>query len=288
MAHGRFLSKSIATNEQLASVSLEADYLFGRMIPHLDVEGRMPGHPKVVKATAVPMRDELTAERVAGLLGELAVATGSNGQPLVQWYEVGGRQVVAFPAFHTHQRGLKKAREAPSRLPSPDDEGARPVVGTPELVRTNSGPTPDEVRLREGKVREGKVSEGSSAKRPKGEAREGRSTWLSPFIEAWTACTTTRPDERTFGEMARVFKPLVDAHGHNVIVAAWQGYLSETKPDFASIQAFRRKVVLYIERWAVVTNARHDTLGPDDPAGYDPMPPTWPEGWVRAAEALAA
>jgi len=45
VAQGRFVSRAIAHNRQLASVSLLADHLFTKCIPHLDVEGRMTGIP---------------------------------------------------------------------------------------------------------------------------------------------------------------------------------------------------------------------------------------------------
>lgn len=111
MPEGRFVSKTIATSEQLASVSFKADFVFGRCLPHLDVEGRMPGNPRTVKAISVPLRDELTVRTVGDCLAELARAE------LVLWYEVGEIQVLAFPQFRRHQRGLKTEREAPSKLP---------------------------------------------------------------------------------------------------------------------------------------------------------------------------
>jgi hypothetical protein len=105
------LSRSIAQNEQLAHVSLEADYLFARCIPHLDCEGRMPGHPTLVKSIVCPLRDEITPQRVPDLLRSLVA------QGLVRWYEAGGKQVLEFPGFKAHQTGMKLDREAASTLP---------------------------------------------------------------------------------------------------------------------------------------------------------------------------
>lgn len=111
------LSRSIAQNEQLAAVSLEADYLFMRCIPHLDCEGRMSGNPVLVKSVTCPLRDEITTARVPDLLRNLAV------HGLVRWYEVEGKQVLAFPGFERHQTGLNKAREAASKFP-PESPGS--------------------------------------------------------------------------------------------------------------------------------------------------------------------
>lgn len=141
MARGRMISRSISTNGQLKRVSLEADFLFGRMIPHLDRDGRTYGDPDVIKATACPLRAELTAEVVGACLSELAAAE------LIERYELDGEQYVAFPGFAAHQGGFHYDREAESRIPPPDTEGA---------VRTNSGLTPDEVRLIEVKSNKAK------------------------------------------------------------------------------------------------------------------------------------
>jgi hypothetical protein len=111
MARGRFVSRSIAHNEQLQAVSLEADYLFMRCIPHLDCDGRMSGNPTLVKSIACPLRDEITPGRIPDLLRSLA----ANG--LVRWYEAGGKQVLEFPGFKTHQTGMKLDREAASVFP---------------------------------------------------------------------------------------------------------------------------------------------------------------------------
>lgn len=126
MARGRMISKSISTNGQLRSVSLEADFLFGRMIPHLDCEGRISGDPDVVKATACPLRREITVEVVSRCIAEL------ESVGLIECYEVNGQVLIWFPGFVTHQTGLRKDREAASRIPPPPGP-------------TNSGLTPDEL-----------------------------------------------------------------------------------------------------------------------------------------------
>lgn len=135
MPDGRFLSKTIANDWELNSVSLEADYLFIRCVPHLDVEGRMPGHPSEVRGTAVPLRRGLSDLQVDVCLEELAKAG------LVEWYEVNGRPCLQFPGFQRHQKGLRKEREADSRIPSPKVQAAQRIT---TVLRTNSGPTPED------------------------------------------------------------------------------------------------------------------------------------------------
>lgn len=111
MPDGRFLGKGVATSEQLAGVSLKADFLFTRCLPHLDVEGRMAGTPRTVKAIACPLRDEMTVTAVESALSELATAR------LIIWYRSEGTELISYPNFRRHQKGLIVAREAPSKLP---------------------------------------------------------------------------------------------------------------------------------------------------------------------------
>lgn len=137
MPDGRFLAKSIAHDWELNSCSLEADFLFSRCIPHLDCEGRLPGHPQQVQGLAVPLRHEFTPELVDTCLGELQEAG------LLDWYEVDGRPALYFPGFEANQKGMRKDREAPSKLPSPKSQKAQRIT---TLLRSYSGPTPDQVR----------------------------------------------------------------------------------------------------------------------------------------------
>ena len=148
MPDGRFLSKAIAHDLELNTVvSFEADYLFSRCIPHLDREGRMPGHPSQVKAIACPLREKITIDAINRCLSELAAAK------LVTWYEVEGRAVLEFPGFQKHQKGLRKNREAESNLPSSKVHKAKRLT---TLLRSNSGPDPDQLPLSEVKGSEGR------------------------------------------------------------------------------------------------------------------------------------
>ncbi len=137
MPEGRFVSRSISTSEQLGDVSLEADFLFGRCIPHLDVDGRITGNPKGLKAIVCPLRDELSHQKITHLLKELAEAG------LVIWYEVRGSRYLEFPNFGRHQKGMHRDREAASKIPSSTSENVSLVFSqsakSADEVRTNSG-----------------------------------------------------------------------------------------------------------------------------------------------------
>lgn len=139
MAEGRFVSKAIAIDVELNTVvSLEADYLFGRCIPHLDVEGRMKGHPAEVKAMVCPLRAEMTVESVAGALRELSRAD------LVEWYEVDGRQFLHFPGFGSHNK-VRRDREAVSKVPPPPKTLGENKV--PDYSGSTPGVRPAEVEV---------------------------------------------------------------------------------------------------------------------------------------------
>ena len=149
MAEGRFLSRAIAYSEQLANVSLYADYLFVRIIPHLDVEGRIGGSAKSIRARVVPLRAEMTEEVVADALAEL------DRIGLVIWYEVDGSQYLEFPTFTKHQQGLRKDREATSKVPARSNPDAHRVLTPSRKVAgaPTPAPPPDYAGSRTGAVR---------------------------------------------------------------------------------------------------------------------------------------
>jgi hypothetical protein len=230
MPDGRMVAKSIAWNEPLGAVSLEADYLFGRMIPFLDAAGRISGSAKAIKAQCCPLRDEMTPDVVARCLGELDEAK------LIVWYKLEGQQYVAFPNFAKHQRGAKLDREAPSRFPTYSASGALSVrtneAIAPEQVRTNSGPTADEVRLSKEKSSKEKSSK---EKRSEETSRKGRATWVTPFEFAWKDCyggkMPIKPNTRALREA-------VDALGAEQALERWINYLRQTEAQYASAARF--------------------------------------------------
>lgn len=158
MPDGRMLSKSIATSEQVASVSLLADYLFTRMIPHLDCDGRMAGSPRVVRGIVCPLREDVTAAKVSVALNEL------HAIGLIVWYTVGGHQYIEFPKFRDHQRGARFEREGASRIPPAPSEESRACStltdGWSRDMREDSGSGPGVLPLSEVKVSEVKSSQG--------------------------------------------------------------------------------------------------------------------------------
>jgi hypothetical protein len=127
MPDGRFLSKSIAYSEQLTRVSLAAEVLFYRLIPHADIEGRLPGDPFKLKSIAAPMRSSLSVGAIQKALIEL------HREGLAIRYTVAGAQYIRLPGFARHQK-VRADREAASKIPADPSE----VVDPPEY----SGSTP--------------------------------------------------------------------------------------------------------------------------------------------------
>lgn len=108
----------------------------------------MEAQPDLIKADIAPLLKHITPRIIADVLDEL------NTVGLIVLYEVKGVKCLQITEFETHQKHLRKDREAPSHIPGP----------TPESILSNSGPTPDLLPLkrREEKLREEKVTHADS------------------------------------------------------------------------------------------------------------------------------
>lgn len=242
MPEGRFLSKSIATSEQVASVSLLADYLFTRMIPHLDCEGRMPGSPRTVRGIVCPLRDDVSVKQVAGALLELHTAG------LLVWYVVDGAQYVEFPKFRDHQRGARFDREGASRIPpAPSDPSAADSGSTPGVVPQDAGG----LRLSEVKGSEVKSSEGKVSPTAPPRTRAPRPTWVAEGLSWW---------EPTVGAMKpatfdRTLATIVTLHG-------WPAVFPDLKQWVAERKAARKPINL---TWYASEASARITAAPPPP-----------------------
>lgn len=156
MAHGRFISRSICTSVQMdeliSSQGYEAGLLITWLIPHLDVAGRVNGHPRTIKSLVYPMREDITAQRVEEMLQK------AHSLGLIIRYEVDDKSYIVFPEFKKHQVGLRLNRERASVIP--DSYGIYSGT-TPALLRSNSGATPADGRPREVKISKDKAKSNS-------------------------------------------------------------------------------------------------------------------------------
>lgn len=135
MAQGRMLSKRISLNKALASLETDTSrLLFTWTIAHLDVEGRVHGDPALLRSIVVPRLDHITTELVEEYIKEW------SDKELVLWYEAEGDQWLYFPGFFDNQQGLKKDREAQSKIPAPEN-GTK--IPTQEEVKSKSGVSQD-------------------------------------------------------------------------------------------------------------------------------------------------
>lgn len=129
MAERRMLSASIAEDEALNRLSIEAQLLFLMTIPHLDRDGLISGNPRVFFGKVCPLRDELR-DQILSLINEWV------DQGLVIRYEGSNGPVLFFKSFRRHQIGLDYARDKASRFPPP-----------PGWLRTPEGLVPEDPYL---------------------------------------------------------------------------------------------------------------------------------------------
>ena len=121
MPEGRLIKKKIVDDYRLNNVSVEAELLYIKMIPHLDREGRLQADPKLINKKFYALRD-FTAEEVELWLNDLANQK-KNGKGLIELYEVEGHKYLWMPGFEGEQSGSwqrhVKQKEAPSAIPPP-------------------------------------------------------------------------------------------------------------------------------------------------------------------------
>lgn len=160
MPNGRFLSTSVRFDRRLNGLSLEAEYVYLKTIPHLDRDGLIWGDPNLLYAEVCPLRPELLTH-MPTILEEWITAglvtryDGWNDSP-----------VLFFHGFKRNQDGMRYDRERPSQFSAPPgyirtEGGLRLIVdpfeddetpesqecgAMPEDCRTNSGALPEDCR----------------------------------------------------------------------------------------------------------------------------------------------
>lgn len=166
MARGRILSQSIALDVEFNKMSMEAQFLFMRAIPHLDRDGLILGNPVALWAKIAPLMTDLM-HRTESCICEWRDAN------LVVTYDSPYGAVIYFKGFNKNQPNMRYDREAESMFPAPpgyyrNGNGLEPIANnkddggeaqpqsqpdggnTPpkpsEQLRQDSGKTPAEVR----------------------------------------------------------------------------------------------------------------------------------------------
>ena len=125
MARGRMIDRRISKSKKFAALKSDRSRVLYFMIyPHLDCEGRITGDPEEIKEDCCP-KLKYSIRKIAESIIDLA------NVGLLDLYENEEESpFIEFTKFEPFQIGMRKEREAPSSIPSPQD------------VRTNSGLTP--------------------------------------------------------------------------------------------------------------------------------------------------
>lgn len=177
MARGRMISCAIATDEDFNNMSVDAQFLFMRAVPHLDRDGLVSGTLNSLWAKIAPLLPQYISR-----MGEIVNEWVEHD--FVVRYKDGKRDVLFFKGFCKNQANMRYDREAESIFSPPpgykrterglqiDDKSAggngaggsdssatKSNAGvTPEQCRSNAGVTPDEEKLREDNLREGNTT----------------------------------------------------------------------------------------------------------------------------------
>lgn len=131
MAQGRMLNKRISKSKKFAALKNDRQRtLYMMTLPHLDCEGRIEGDPHIIKGQVCPYLNSHNLKSIENDLKAL------HQVGLILRYEIDGEVYIQVTQFDKFQ-SINKSREAASHIPPP----------TPEQLQTNSGVTPDELRV---------------------------------------------------------------------------------------------------------------------------------------------
>jgi len=122
------LNKKISYDEAVNKLSIKAALLYTWCIPHLDVKGRIIGTPEYLKGIILPFMNEIKCDDIPLLLEEMM-----NNNLIILY---GDGKYIEFNGFFKNQR-IDEDRESISIIPDP----------TPDKLQSNSGETPQQVKL---------------------------------------------------------------------------------------------------------------------------------------------
>ena len=200
MAAGRFLSASVAEDERLNGLSVEAQMLYLMAIPHLDRDGLINGNASVFMGRVCPLRPELTAKAQSliqewvdtGLVLKYSTGEGtalwfkgfSKNNPLAHYHREKASRFVAPPGYVRGDKGLIPEDAKPKADPtqtSNDSDGGLPEESG--ILPEESGNSPREVEV---EVRS--EVEVQTQEQPAPKARGGVKTGTDTAVGAVFAC----------------------------------------------------------------------------------------------------
>lgn len=109
----RRIPPEFCTDELLEGCSILAALLLYRLISQADDQGRLPGHPRSVRASTFAMRSSVSESKVEAALTELTRAG------FIFRYDVGGRRYIQISRWFDLQGKWGQRRTYPSRYPAP-------------------------------------------------------------------------------------------------------------------------------------------------------------------------
>ena len=210
MARGRMLNQTVATDKKLNSLSIEAELLYLKTIPHLDRDGLILGDPTLLWAKVCPRRPELMS-KIDGLVNELI------SSELVVAYVADDEQILFFPGFSKNQANMRYEREPASTYPPPPgyrrtSKGLQEVENTtpnltptfagslPEVCRKSADTLPPEEKRREEKRKGAPPTSGVNDDEKSGSGGSGLSRQTDPaYAEVCTAI-----EQNGFGMMTPI------------------------------------------------------------------------------------
>ncbi len=116
MARKRMIDPGFWTDGKLGKLTRDHRLLFMGLISNADDEGRLPGHPAMIRSIVFPYDDDITSKHVGTWLDDLEAAGGLDGPGVIMQYQAGGEQYILIRNFLKHQY-IKKP--TPSNLPAP-------------------------------------------------------------------------------------------------------------------------------------------------------------------------
>lgn len=145
MARKRMIDPSFWEDEKLGSCEPIARLLFMGLISQADDEGRLKGHPSLLRSAIFPYDYDITNEIMEVWLNTL------SGHRLIIRYEIDSQRYILIKNFKKHQTINKPQK---SKLPDiPEDYGNTTVVVTEECSNSHVQKKLKEEKLKEVEVK---------------------------------------------------------------------------------------------------------------------------------------
>lgn len=170
MARKRMIDPGFWTDEKLGTCSPMARLTFMGVISQADDDGRLNGHPALIRSLLFPYDHDITVDQVEGWLAQL------EERRLIIRYQVDGQSYIAVTNFAKHQTINKKTA---SKLPPPPEnlEESSDSESLPEDYGSTTVALPP--KRKEEKRKEEKRREEEAEKEKKAAAASARESFYA-------------------------------------------------------------------------------------------------------------